>query len=146
MALDSTSSIESLGAIKQIVKQFGKITASMGGSGNIDISQKVLENIGGRPEYISGEKFDLIKGIFAEHTKNENLSTAYTLLCLDALKKFNTNYDQLFKEVAKADGETELRFTGLGIALLNNYRPATSQVGIKIHQNTHPYIKRNIVY
>ena len=76
MAIDSTSAVESLGAIKTIIKQFGKITSSMGGN-NVDISQTVLENIGGRPEYINGERFDLIKGIFSQHTKNENLATAY---------------------------------------------------------------------
>ena len=62
MAVNSTSAVESLGAIQTIVKRFGKITSTMG-KGDIDISQTVLENIGGRPEYINGEKFDLIKGI-----------------------------------------------------------------------------------
>ncbi len=145
MAIDSTSAVESLGAIKTIVKKFGKITASMGGVGDIDISQKVLNNIGGRPEYINGQKFELIKGIFKQHTSNENLATAYALLTTDAMKKFNTNYEQLFQEVNNADGTTELRFSQLGVALLNNYRPSTSQIGVKVVQNTHPYVIRNII-
>lgn len=144
MAVGSTSAIESLGAIKTIVRQFGKITSSMGGS-NIDISQKVLQNIGARPEYINGARFDLIKGIFKQHTKNENLATAYALLTTDAMKKFNTNYEQLFDEIKLADGSVELRFSGLGVALLNNYRPATSQIGIKVIDNTQPYVSRNII-
>jgi hypothetical protein len=144
MAIDSTSAVESLGAIKTIIKQFGKITSSMGGN-NVDISQTVLENIGGRPEYINGERFDLIKGIFSQHTKNENLATAYALLTTDAMKKFNTNYEQLFEELVKSDGSVELRFSQLGVALLNNYRPSTSQIGIKVAQNTQPYVARNII-
>jgi hypothetical protein len=144
MAIDSTSAVESLGAIKTIIKQFGKITSSMGGN-NVDISQTVLENIGGRPEYINGERFDLIKGIFSQHTKNENLATAYALLTTDAMKKFNTNYEQLFEELVKSDGSVELRFSQLGVALLNNYRPSTSQIGIKVAQNTQPYVQRNII-
>jgi hypothetical protein len=144
MAIDSTSAVESLGAIKTIIKQFGKITSSMGGN-NVDISQTVLENIGGRPEYINGERFDLIKGIFSQHTKNENLATAYALLTTDAMKKFNTNYEQLFEELVKSDGSVELRFSQLGVALLNNYRPSTSQIGIRVAQNTQPYVQRNII-
>ncbi len=144
MAVNSTSAVESLGAIQTIVKRFGKITSTMG-KGDIDISQTVLENIGGRPEYINGEKFDLIKGIFRQHTQNENLATAYALLTIDAMKKFNTNYKQLFEEIQTADKKVELRFSQLGIALLNNYRPSTSQIGVKVTQNTHPYVQRNII-
>ena len=145
MALDSTSSVESLGAIKTIIKKFGKITASMGGANQVDISQSVLNNIGARPDFINGQQFDLIKGIFLQHTKNENLATAYALLTTDAMKKFNTNYKQLFQEINNADGTVELRFSGVGVALLNNYRPSTSQIGVKVALNTHPYVKRNII-
>ena len=144
MALNSTSAVESLGAIQTIIKRFGKITSTMG-KGDIDISQTVLENIGGRPEYINGEKFDLIIGIFRQHTQNENLATAYALLTIDAMKKFNTNYGQLFEEIQTADKKVELRFSQLGVALLNNYRPSTSQIGVKVTQNTHPYVQRNII-
>ena len=144
MAVNSTSAVESLGAIQTIVKRFGKITSTMG-KGDIDISQTVLENIGGRPEYINGEKFDLIKGIFRQHTQNENLATAYALLTIDAMKKFNTNYKQLFEEIQTTDKKVELRFSQLGIALLNNYRPSTSQIGVIVTQNTHPYVQRNII-
>ena len=84
MAIDSTSAVESLGAIKTIVKQFGKITSSIG-AGQQDVSQAVLESIGGRPEFINGQQFDLIKGIFRQHTKNENLATAYALLTLSLI-------------------------------------------------------------
>lgn len=144
MAIDSTSAVESLGAIKTIVKQFGKITSKMG-AGQQDISQTVLESVGGRPEFINGQQFELIKGIFSQHTKNENLATAYALLTTDAMKKFNTNYKDLFEEINLDDGKVELRFSQLGVALLNNYRPATSQIGVKIAQNTPAYVSRNII-
>ena len=144
MAIDSTSAIESLGAIKTIVKQFGKITSKIG-AGQQDISQAVLESIGGRPEFINGQQFELIKGIFSQHTKNENLATAYALLTTDAMKKFNSNYTDLFEEINLDDGKVELRFSQLGVALLNNYRPSTSQIGIKVAQNTPTYVSRNII-
>ena len=144
MAIDSTSAVESLGAIKTIVKQFGKITSKIG-AGQQDVSQAVLENIGGRPEFINGQQFELIKGIFSKHTDNENLATAYALLTTDAMKKFNSNYKQLFEEISLDDGKVELRFSQLGVALLNNYRPATSQIGIKVSQNTPTYVSRNII-
>lgn len=144
MAIDSTSSIESLGAIKTIVKQFGKITSQIG-AGQQDISQAVLESVGGRPEFINGQQFELIKGIFSQHTKNENLATAYALLTTDAMKKFNSNYTDLFEEINLDSGKVELRFSQLGIALLNNYRPATSQIGIKVAGNTPDYVSRNII-
>ena len=144
MSIDSTSSIESLGAIKTIVKQFGKITSQIG-AGQQDVSQAVLESVGGRPEFINGQQFELIKGIFSQHTKNENLATAYALLTTDAMKKFNSNYTDLFEEINLDDGKVELRFSQLGIALLNNYRPATSQIGIKVAGNTPDYVSRNII-
>lgn len=144
MAVDSTSAVESLGAIKTIVKQFGKITSKMG-AGQQDISQTVLESVGDRPEFINGQQFELIKGIFSQHTKNENLATAYALLTTDAMKKFNTNYKDLFEEINLDDGKVELRFSQLGVALLNNYRPATSQIGVKVAQNTPAYVSRNII-
>ena len=144
MAIDSTSAVESLGAIKTIVKQFGKITSKIG-AGQQDISQAVLESIGGRPEFINGQQFELIKGIFSQHTKNENLATAYALLTTDAMKKFNSNYTDLFEEINLDDGKVELRFSQLGVALLNNYRPSTSQIGIKVAQNTPTYVSRNII-
>tara|TARA_E500000081_G_C5951451_1_gene269526 strand:+ start:76 stop:513 length:438 start_codon:yes stop_codon:yes gene_type:complete len=144
MAIDSTSAVESLGAIKTIVKQFGKITSKIG-AGQQDVSQAVLENIGGRPEFINGQQFELIKGIFSQHTDNENLATAYALLTTDAMKKFNSNYKQLFEEISLDDGKVELRFSQLGVALLNNYRPATSQIGVKVSQNTPAYVSRNII-
>jgi len=144
MAVDSTSAVESLGAIKTIVKQFGKITSKIG-AGQQDVSQAVLESVGGRPEFINGQQFELIKGIFSQHTKNENLATAYALLTTDAMKKFNTNYKDLFEEINLDDGKVELRFSQLGVALLNNYRPATSQIGVKVAQDTPNYVSRNII-
>jgi len=144
MAVDSTSAVESLGAIKTIVKQFGKITSKIG-AGQQDVSQAVLESVGGRPEFINGQQFELIKGIFSQHTKNENLATAYALLTTDAMKKFNTNYKDLFEEINLDDGKVELRFSQLGVALLNNYRPATSQIGVKVAQDTPDYVSRNII-
>ncbi len=144
MAVDSTSAVESLGAIKTIVKQFGKITSKIG-AGQQDVSQAVLESVGGRPEFINGQQFELIKGIFSQHTKNENLATAYALLTTDAMKKFNTNYKDLFEEINLEEGKVELRFSQLGVALLNNYRPATSQIGVKVAQDTPDYVSRNII-
>ena len=59
---------------------------------------------------------------------------------MDAMKKFNTNLDDLFVEVASG-----IEFSDLGIALLNNYRPSTSQIAIRKAQTPNSFIGRHII-
>ena len=91
-------------------------------------------------ESINGGKYDLIKGIFDKHVQNEQLSIAYTLLALDALQKFNLSFDELF-----SNKEDNISFSTLGIAVLNNYRPSTSQIGVKQTVTAIPNVARHII-
>ena len=68
------------------------------------------------------------------------MSNAYTLLALDALKKFNLKFDELLQEK-----ENSISFSELGIAVLNNYRPSTSQLGNKQPITATPNVARHII-
>jgi hypothetical protein len=128
----STQILEGIGAIRQIINQFGKITNNLTdgsiNSQSLDPTAAILENVDSSitRESINGQKYELIKGIFDKHVENEKLAEAYTLLALDALKKFDLNFEQLFETT-----ENNISFSELGIAVLNSYRPSTSQIGAR---------------
>ncbi len=144
MSRNSTRTIEAVGGIKQVIKQFGSITETIvggqPGNNGEDLSSSILSNLNLEREYIDGRKYEIVYGIFRKYVESDSLAQAYSLLTMDAMKKFNTNLDDLFVEVASG-----IEFSDLGIALLNNYRPSTSQIGIKVAQNTQPYVQRNII-
>jgi hypothetical protein len=138
----STQLFEGVGAIKQVIRQFGNITNNLTTNSSIDPTTVILENIDPfvSRQSINGGKYDLIKGIFDKHVENEQLSTAYTLLALDALKKFNLKFDELFD-----NKESNISFSELGIAVLNNYRPSTSQLGNRQPISATPNVSRHII-
>ena len=140
----STQIIENLGGIKQVIRSFGNITKNLsGGDLNSQSTEasSALENIAlGVPESINGPKFDVIKGIFQKHIDSDSLANAYTLLTLDAMKKFEANFDDLF---VKYQGE--ITFSDLGVALLNNYRPSTSQIGTTTTLKPNNFVARHII-
>lgn len=138
----STQLFEGVGAIKQVIRQFGNITNNLTTNSSIDPTTVILENIDPfvSRQSINGGKYDLIKGIFDKHVENEQLSTAYTLLALDALKKFNLKFDELFD-----NKESNISFSELGIAVLNNYRPSTSQLGNRQPTSATPNVSRHII-
>ena len=140
----STQIIENLGGIKQVNRSFGNITKNLSGgaldSQNVEAAN-ALENLAlGVPESINGPKFDVIKGIFQKYIDSDSLANAYTLLTLDAMKKFEANFDDLFVKY-----EGELTFSELGVALLNNYRPSTSQIGVTTKLKTNKFVARHII-
>lgn len=137
----STQLFEGVGAIKQVIRQFGTITNELA-TNSLDPSTAILENIDPlvARQSINGGKYDIIKGIFDKHVENEQLSNAYTLLALDALKKFNLRFDELLEEK-----ENSISFSELGIAVLNNYRPSTSQLGNKQPITATPNVARHII-
>lgn len=138
----STQLFEGVGAIKQVIRQFGNITNNLTTNSSIDPTTVILENIDPlvSRQSINGGKYDLIKGIFDKHVENEQLATAYTLLALDALKKFNLKFDELFD-----NKESNISFSELGIAVLNNYRPSTSQLGNRQPISATPNVSRHII-
>ena len=140
----STQIIENLGGIKQVIRSLGNFTKGLAGgslnSQNLEASSS-LENLNlGIPESIDGPKYDVVKGIFQKHTDSDSLASAYALLTLDAMKKFEANFDDLF---AKIDGE--ITFSNLGVALLNNYRPSTSQIGLTSKLIPNKFLARHII-
>ena len=144
MSRNSTRTIEAVGGIKQVIRQFGSITESIVGGqpGNKgeDLSSSILSNLNLEREFIDGRKYELVYGIFRKYVESDSLAQAYSLLTMDAMKKFNTNLDDLFTEVTNG-----IEFSELGIALLNNYRPSTSQVAIRKAQTPNSFIGRHII-
>ena len=144
MSRNSTRTIEAVGGIKQVIRQFGSITENIVGGqpGNKgeDLSSSILSNLNLEREFIDGRKYELVYGIFKKYVESESLAQAYSLLTMDAMKKFNTNLDDLFTEVTNG-----IEFSDLGIALLNNYRPSTSQVAIRKAQTPNSFIGRHII-
>ena len=144
MSRNSTRTIEAVGGIKQVIRQFGSITESIVGGqpGNKgeDLSSSILSNLNLEREFIDGRKYELVYGIFKKYVESDSLAQAYSLLTMEAMKKFNTNLDDLFTEVTNG-----IEFSELGIALLNNYRPSTSQVAIRKAQTPNSFIGRHII-
>lgn len=140
----STRLVAGTGAIQNIVKQLGDITNqfSNGQLGStIDPASAVLENISGvTRESLNGPKYQIVKGIFEKHVPNKNLVTAYTLLVLDATRKYGINYQDLFVSY-----KNEIKFSELGVQLLNNYRPGTSQIGLRVNKKTNSHVARQII-
>lgn len=127
----STNILDNTGAVNEVIKKFGSINPTSAVLSNI---QKTIR------ESINGPRYEIIKGIFQKHMSSDSLADAYTLLCLDAMKKFETNFDSLFIK-----NDTEISFSELGITVLNNYRPSTSQIGIMSSPNTTEFINRHII-
>jgi hypothetical protein len=144
MSRNSTRTIEAVGGIKQVIKQFGSITETIvggqPGNNGEDLSSSILSNLNLEREYIDGRKYEIVYGIFKKYVESDSLAQAYSLLTMDAMKKFNTNLDDLFVEVTSG-----IEFSDLGIALLNNYRPSTSQIAIRKAQTPNSFIGRHII-
>jgi len=144
MSRNSTRTIEAVGGIKQVIKQFGSITETIvggqPGNNGEDLSSSILSNLNLEREYIDGRKYEIVYGIFKKYVQSDSLAQAYSLLTMDAMKKFNTNLDDLFVEVTSG-----IEFSDLGIALLNNYRPSTSQIAIRKAQTPNSFIGRHII-
>jgi len=144
MSRNSTRTIEAVGGIKQVIKQFGSITETIvggqPGNNGEDLSSSILSNLNLEREYIDGRKYEIVYGIFRKYVQSDSLAQAYSLLTMDAMKKFNTNLDDLFVEVTSG-----IEFSDLGIALLNNYRPSTSQIAIRKAQTPNSFIGRHII-
>ncbi len=144
MSRNSTRTIEAVGGIKQVIKQFGSITETIvggqPGNNGEDLSSSILSNLNLEREYIDGRKYEIVYGIFRKYVESDSLAQAYSLLTMDAMKKFNTNLDDLFVEVTSG-----IEFSDLGIALLNNYRPSTSQIAIRKAQTPNSFIGRHII-
>tara|TARA_B100000941_G_C28472168_1_gene537041 strand:- start:934 stop:1395 length:462 start_codon:yes stop_codon:yes gene_type:complete len=145
---NSTSTIESVGGIGQIITSFGSIAKNISGgqpqNQSQDISSLILSNLNLEQETINPRQYEIIKGIFQQYAENESLIEAYTLLALDAINKFGVRFTDLIEDTE----DDSLQFTEVGIALLNQYRPLTSQIArrkLDIERDTNKFVKRQII-
>ena len=145
---NSTSTIESVGGIGQIITSFGSIAKNISGgqpqNQSQDISSLILSNLNLEQETINPRQYEIINGIFQKYAENESLIEAYTLLALDAINKFGVRFTDLIEDTE----DDSLQFTEVGIALLNQYRPLTSQIArrkLDIERDTNKFVKRQII-
>ena len=65
-------------------------------------------------------------------------------MALDAINKFGVRFTDLIEDTE----DDSLQFTEVGIALLNQYRPLTSQIArrkLDIERDTNKFVKRQII-
>ena len=71
-----------------------------------------------------------------------SIISKYALLCIDALKTLDITLDDLFEQ-----NDDAIKFSNLGLTLMNHYRPITSQIGTTVTVSQTPnHIKREIAY
>tara|TARA_B100001245_G_C22619710_1_gene305799 strand:+ start:137 stop:577 length:441 start_codon:yes stop_codon:yes gene_type:complete len=128
MALDSTSIVARVGGESKITSLFGNLVNSLSNSENgisaEDVTTKILNQYKGEQRQISPAKYDYIYGVFKKQVESEQLAKAYTLLTIDAVKTLDITIDELFEST-----RDPIKFSNIGLTLLNHYRPITSQIG-----------------
>ena len=107
-----------------------------------DVTTKVLNQYGGERRQISPAKYDYIYGLFQKEVESEQLAKAYTLLVIDSVKTLDITIDELFESTSNP-----VKFSNLGLTLLNHYRPITSQIGsISTASSVPNHILRIVAY
>ena len=126
MAQDSTNIIARVGGESKVTTLFGNIVNSLRNSNSSaqDVTTKILNQYGGEVRQISPAKYDYIYGLFQKEVESEQLAKAYTLLVIDSVKTLDITIDELFESTSNP-----VKFSNLGLTLLNHYRPITSQIG-----------------
>ena len=78
----------------------------------------------------------------SKEVESEQLAKAYTLLVIDSVKTLGITVDELFEST-----KDPIKFSNLGLTLLNHYRPITSQIGaISTASQVPDYISRKVAY
>ena len=146
MVNQSTKQVARVGGESQVVALFGNVFNAIQNAqpklNAQDVTTLILNQYGGVQQQISPARYDYILGLFTSEGIDEQLSKAYALLCIDAVKTLNISFDQLFESTADP-----ISFSNLGLTLVNHYRPTTSQIGTTITVSQTPnHIKRMIAY
>jgi hypothetical protein len=146
MANQSTKLIARVGGESQIVSLFGNVfNALQNAQPNLsaeDVTTLILNQYGGIQSQLSPAKYDRILGIFTAAGMDGQIAKAYAYLCIDAVKTLNIEFDELFDSITDP-----IKFSNLGLTLVNHYRPITSQIGTTITVSQVPnHIKRMIAY
>ena len=146
MANQSTKQIARVGGESRVVALFGNVFNAIQNAqpklNAQDVTTLILNQYGGVVSQISPARYDYILGLFTSEGIDEQLSKAYALLCIDAVKTLNISFDQLFESTSNP-----VSFSNLGLTLINHYRPTTSQIGTTITISQTPnHVKRMIAY
>jgi len=146
MSNQSTKITARVGGEEKIVSLFGNVFNALQNAqpklSAEDITTLILNQYGGIQQQLSPAKYDRILAIFTATGMNEQISKAYALLCIDAVKTLNISFDDLFQQTTDP-----ISFSNLGLTLINHYRPITSQIGTVITVSQTPnHIKRMIAY
>tara|TARA_Y100001970_G_scaffold96678_1_gene121738 strand:+ start:77 stop:517 length:441 start_codon:yes stop_codon:yes gene_type:complete len=146
MAQDSTNIIARVGGETKITTLFGNLINQLSNSENAlsveNITTRILNQYNGEQRQISPAKYDYIYGLFQKEVESEQLAKAYTLLVIDSVKTLGITVDELFEST-----KDPIKFSNLGLTLLNHYRPITSQIGsISTASQVPDYISRKVAY
>ena len=146
MANQSTKMISRVGGESQLVALFGNVFNSLvnaqPNANAQDVANVILNSYGGVIKQLSPAQYEQILAIFSSAGMSDQISKAYALLCIDALKTLDITLDDLFEQ-----NDDAIKFSNLGLTLMNHYRPITSQIGttVTVSQTPH-HIKREIAY
>ena len=146
MANQSTKMISRVGGESQLVALFGNVFNSLvnaqPNANAQDVANVILNSYGGVIKQLSPAQYEQILAIFSSAGMSDQISKAYALLCIDALKTLDITLDDLFEQHDDA-----IKFSNLGLTLMNHYRPITSQIGTTVTVSQTPnHIKREIAY
>lgn len=146
MANQSTKMISRVGGESQLVALFGNVFNSLvnaqPNANAQDVANVILNSYGGVIKQMSPAQYEQILAIFSSAGMSDQISKAYALLCIDALKTLDITLDDLFEQ-----NDDAIKFSNLGLTLMNHYRPITSQIGTTVTVSQTPnHIKREIAY
>ena len=146
MSNKSTKITARVGGESQVVYLFGNVfNAIQNAQPNLssqDVTTLILNQYGGIQSQLAPAKYDYILGLFTGSGMDEQVSKAYALLCIDAIKTLNIPFDKLFES-----STDPIAFSNLGLTLINHYRPTSSQIGVTTTVSQTPnHIKRMIAY
>tara|TARA_B100002019_G_C21112698_1_gene519264 strand:+ start:202 stop:642 length:441 start_codon:yes stop_codon:yes gene_type:complete len=146
MANQSTKMISRVGGESQLVALFGNVFNSLvnaqPNANAQDVANVILNSYGGVIKQLSPAQYEQILAIFSSAGMSDQISKAYALLCIDALKTLDITLDDLFEQ-----NDDAIKFSNLGLTLMNHYRPITSQIGTTVTVSQTPnHIKREIAY
>lgn len=146
MANQSTKMISRVGGESQLVALFGNVFNSLvnaqPNANAQDVANVILNSYGRVIKQMSPAQYEQILAIFSNAGMSDQISKAYALLCIDALKTLDITLDDLFEQ-----NDDAIKFSNLGLTLMNHYRPITSQIGTTVTVSQTPnHIKREIAY
>lgn len=123
-----------------LVKTFGKTGSDNSGS-------QALANINRPDMTVNGTDFDIVRGLLEQDTSiSSKIKDVMALLMLESAKGLGIHVTEIV-ELSNAN-PGKIKIPELGLNIINQLRPATSQIGIKtVNENASDvtHINRNII-